>query len=184
VTYKDQKDLVSKHLQKKHKLKDEEIVKRNLSKRAREFSEENDTKSTKKQRIITVQGTSVSNLDGPQNLEDFIETCLGEMRPSVLINSFGRSKGTSISNLDGNLKEASWAMEFYRIGFYILPENCILSAEVGGVFDSKGSIDFYINSSRKWLVELVRDSDLVQNHWERHVNIVKHKNKLKTRLIL
>ena len=41
------------------------------------------------------------------------------------------------------------------------------SPDVGRIFGTKGFLDFYVDRSRKWGVELVRDGDKLKEHAER-----------------
>jgi len=166
------------------------------TKRKREF--ENESERCKK-RLNTEKSASTSspvepvinleqkeeviNIEGvPDKIEEFIITCLQKMKPSILRNSFGRSKGADSDNMtfDGILLEVTWQMEFYSIARSILNNKCYISADVGSLFDTNGKLDFYVNSNKKWLIELVRESDRLQEHWDRFdINHGKYRKILK-----
>jgi len=78
----------------------------------------------------------------------------------VLANSLG--VGTDELPL-----ERTWQMEFYRIAWSHLPRGTYLSADVGSVFGSNGQLDFYVNTQKKWGIELLREGSKISEHCER-----------------
>jgi hypothetical protein len=90
-------------------------------------------------------------------LEELIIRTLCALRASVLRRSFGR--GT-----DGKLLERTWQMEFYRAATMQISDDVCISPDVRHMFGTKGMVDFYVNDSRKWAVEIMRESGLVEEH--------------------
>lgn len=66
--------------------------------------------------------------------------------------------------------EAQWQSEFYLATAQLLPPGVTISPEVGKIFDSDGRLDFIINGSRGWGVELVRNSSTLAKHVSRFAN--------------
>ena len=59
-------------------------------------------------------------------------------------------------------------MEFFRCAYTALGSSLgICHADVGKLFGSPGALDFYINSKYQWAIELVRQSDRLQEHLDR-----------------
>jgi hypothetical protein len=48
-------------------------------------------------------------------------------------------------------------MEFYRVATFQISEGVCVSADVEHMFGTRGLVDFYVNDSRKWAVEILRD---------------------------
>jgi len=94
---------------------------------------------------------------GPTTLEDFLLELLKGIKPSFLKKNLSRGK-------DGKLLERSWQMEFYRIATSILPSGSHVCPDVGHTFGSTGLADFYVNDDKKWVVELTREGDRLQQH--------------------
>jgi len=90
-------------------------------------------------------------------LEEFLLECLSQIPRDVLANSLG--VGT-----DNRLLERTWQMEFYRIAWSLLPKGTYLSADVGSVFGSSGQLDFYVNTQKKWGIELLREGTSISEH--------------------
>ena len=93
-------------------------------------------------------------------LEEFLLECLSQIPRDVLANSLG--VGTNDLPL-----ERTWQMEFYRIAWSLLPKGTYLSADVGSVFGSTGKLDFYVNTKKKWGIELLREGDGISQHCDR-----------------
>jgi hypothetical protein len=93
-------------------------------------------------------------------LEEFLLGCLSQIPRDVLANSLG--VGTNDLPL-----ERTWQMEFYRIVWPLLPKGTYLSADVGSVFGSTGKLDFYINTKKKWGIELLREGNGISAHCHR-----------------
>jgi len=103
----------------------------------------------------------------------------GEMRstPSSLINFimellplFSKSQLQDLHSggKDGRPLERSFQMEFFRCAYAALgSQRGICHADVGAVFGSAGALDFYIDTDLQWGIELLRDSDRLQQHQER-----------------
>jgi len=90
-------------------------------------------------------------------LEEFLLECLNQIPRDVLANSLG--VGT-----DNRPLERTWQMEFYRIAWSLLPKGTYLSADVGSVFGSTGQLDFYVNTKKKWGIELLREGTSISEH--------------------
>jgi hypothetical protein len=61
-------------------------------------------------------------------------------------------------------------MEFYKTAIQCTPRDWYVSADVGGLFDSTGAIDFTVHSADMkvfWGNELLRESDRTQGHISR-----------------
>jgi hypothetical protein len=55
-------------------------------------------------------------------------------------------------------------MEFYRAATGLVDSSVCVSPDVGHMFGTKGLVDFYVNDSRKWAVEILRDGGSVKQH--------------------
>jgi hypothetical protein len=98
---------------------------------------------------------------GPTSFEGFIEDCIQRLNRTILQESFSRGK------TDGPLYERQWQMEFYRAATSLLSDKQVPSADVGAIFGSKGKLDFYINGSLKWGIELLREGEDALGHAQR-----------------
>ena len=96
--------------------------------------------------------------------EEFLEQSIHRMSPSKLSKSFGRGDESS------PLYERSWQMEWYRASTIVVPEKESVSADVGPIFGSAGFLDFYVNGSCCWGIELTREGSLLKQHAERFEN--------------
>ena len=94
------------------------------------------------------------------DMNSFIENTIRKMRNSAIINSLSRSP-------DGTLLERHWQNEFYRAASLSLGNRYYISPDVGRVFGSSGFIDFYINGTLKWAIEITREGDKIKEHEER-----------------
>ena len=90
-------------------------------------------------------------------LESFLLECLSQIPRDVL----AKSLGVGTNNL---LLERTWQMEFYRIAWSLLPKGTYLSADVGSVFGSTESQVFYVNTTKKWGIELHREGSGLSEH--------------------
>ena len=97
----------------------------------------------------------------PGSLEEFIIYVLSSLDYSHLKSSLGKTKSTGI------LLERAWQMEFYKTAIQCTPQSWHVSADVGGLFDSSGAIDFTVHSEGMkvfWGIELLRESDRINEH--------------------
>jgi len=107
----------------------------------------------------------------PKSFEEFLIRCLKALKPSYLQNCLG--KGREYYREEGKSKERTrileqtWQKEFYRIATSQLPQRHFISCDVGHLYGSKGLVDFYINDSLKWMIEIDREGDRLKNHVER-----------------
>ncbi|GMF12413.1 unnamed protein product [Phytophthora lilii] len=66
------------------------------------------------------------------------------------------------------LLERAWQMEFYKALYLSTPNNCITSADVGDVFESRGVIDLTLYyGDLFWGIELLREGDRLDEHIRR-----------------
>lgn len=100
-----------------------------------------------------LQGVAVDDLKG------FFLRALPRIDPVRLRESYALGA-------DGFPSEACWQYVICCILNAALPEGCV-SPEVGHVFDSKGRVDFYVNTSYGWGIELTREHDRLQQHYAR-----------------
>jgi hypothetical protein len=101
---------------------------------------------------------------GPENLQEFLTNVLKNIDYQTLLETYGRSKRTSI------LLERSWQMEFFKCAQMCSPGDWIVSADVGSLFQSSGSIDFTVHSVFSdvfWGIELLREEDRLNDHVSR-----------------
>ena len=91
------------------------------------------------------------------DLVPFVLRVLPRLVPSELQRSFALGS-------DGYPSEACWQYAVSRVFNASLPEGS-LSPDVGHEFDSKGRVDFYVNSAYHWGVELTREHDRLQQHF-------------------
>ncbi len=94
------------------------------------------------------------------SLEEFIVECVTRMNPDIL----KRSKSIGA---DKRLLERQWQMEFYRCAVQIVSHQHSISPDVGQIFNSEGFLDFYVDDTWKWGIELLREGDEMKSHSER-----------------
>jgi len=113
-------------------------------------------------RMIYMQRLHSSTVptEGSEHLEPFIIESIRRMDHRTLRNSLG--VGT-----DDKILERGWGMEFYRTSTSILTASHSISPEVGRTFHSQGLMDFYIDGSLKWAIELLREGDRAKEHQDR-----------------
>lgn len=58
-------------------------------------------------------------------------------------------------------------MEFYRAATSVLPENNNISPDVGRIFGSNRYVDFYVNGTLQWAIELLREGSKSAEHEDR-----------------
>lgn len=103
-------------------------------------------------------------LKTPPNLEELILNTLSALEYSQLKSCLGRTKSDRI------LLERAWQMEFYKSAYQCTPKDLFISADVGALFDAKGSIDFTIHTtdlSLFWGIELLREANRINEHLSR-----------------
>jgi 6-pyruvoyl-tetrahydropterin synthase len=104
------------------------------------------------QLFATMTSVSISNMDC------FIEETIARFKPSVL-------RDTGSTGSDGAIYERQFQCEFYRCAMAALGgSHGYCFPDVGRVFGSSGFLDFYVNSHLQWGVELVRNSDKLDEH--------------------
>jgi hypothetical protein len=94
------------------------------------------------------------------SLGDFIKRTLFAMRADFLRNNLGVSR-------TGVLLERVWQAEVYRAATSILPIGTFISHEVGHIFNTRGMVDFYVNDTKQWLIEITRGGDKLREHVDR-----------------
>ena len=94
------------------------------------------------------------------SFEDFLTRTIERFCPTKLINSLGKG-------VNSYLLERTWQMEWYRSATTVVPMDATVSADVGPVFGSSGFLDFYVNGSHSWGIELLREGDKLQEHANR-----------------
>jgi hypothetical protein len=80
-------------------------------------------------------------------------------------NRLGQSLSTSAWK--NSLLESMWQHVYYMAACLILPQRFSLSSDVGRKFKSTGRIDFYVNSTLGWGIELTRESLNLDAHLAR-----------------
>jgi hypothetical protein len=80
-----------------------------------------------------------------------------------------RIRDSLSTNKQGERYESFYQCEFYR---HIIPLLSYLGIvgyypDVGKVFGSKGKLDFYLNRENQWGIEIVRDNNLLAEHFGR-----------------
>lgn len=98
--------------------------------------------------------------DPGHDLGAFLIKCLERMRVDFLENNLG-------VGADKLLLERAWQMEMYRAATAVLPAEFHISPDVGRLFGTEGKVDFYVNGVKRWLVELTRNGDRLQEHAKR-----------------
>ena len=98
---------------------------------------------------------------GPENFDTFIVDCIHRLNRKALKDSFSRR------DVDGPFYERQWQMEFYHAATSLITNNQVISSDVGAIFGSKGKLDFYINGSLKWVIELLLEGHDALGHVQR-----------------
>lgn len=68
---------------------------------------------------------------------------------------------------DDQVYERQLQCEFYRCAVRTLGGTSYCSPDVGKLFGSNGFLDFYVDSERKWGVEITRNGDRLEEHCAR-----------------
>lgn len=108
----------------------------------------------------------------PSSLQELVYLVMASIDYEHLKSSLGKSKSSEI------LLERAWQMEFYKTALRCTA-NMFVSADVGGMFDTNGAIDFTIHSNNSnvfWGIELLRESDRLSDHVERFKVDGRYKN--------
>jgi len=98
--------------------------------------------------------------DQVKDIDEFIIMCLQRLRQSFLQNSKGRGS-------EDKLLERSWQMEFFRAATSCLGRDTHISPDVGHIFGTTGFLDFYVNDTKQWAIELTREGDELGEHVSR-----------------
>jgi hypothetical protein len=106
--------------------------------------------------------TRVSNPSNPTTFNEFMTRTIERMSPSALAKSLGRG-------VNSRLLERSWQMAWYKAATSTSPYGSTISPDVGSVFGSVGFLDFYVNGSYCWGVELLREGSQIKEHAKRFV---------------
>eukprot|EP01105_Mastigella_eilhardi_P009899 TRINITY_DN2321_c1_g2_i2.p1 TRINITY_DN2321_c1_g2~~TRINITY_DN2321_c1_g2_i2.p1 ORF type:complete len:710 (-),score=125.01 TRINITY_DN2321_c1_g2_i2:185-2224(-) len=85
----------------------------------------------------------------PTTIDNLIREALQHTSRSVLQESLGRSVTHDTPS------ERTWQMEFYAAVTSLIPKSLCISPDVGRMFGTPGMLDFYINSSLRWGVEVL-----------------------------
>ncbi|KAI9349716.1 hypothetical protein BDR26DRAFT_852661 [Obelidium mucronatum] len=97
--------------------------------------------------------------ENPASLADLVYSIVSSIDYTHIQSSLGT----------GILPERAWQMEFYRTLFRCT-HDFVTSADVGGLFGTRGAIDFTVHSHDKtvfWGIELLREGNRVEDHIER-----------------
>ncbi|KAI9349718.1 hypothetical protein BDR26DRAFT_852662 [Obelidium mucronatum] len=101
--------------------------------------------------------------ENPASLADLVYSIVSSIDYTHIQASLGKTKSTGI------LLERAWQMEFYRTSFRCT-HDFVTSADVGGLFGTRGAIDFTVHSHDKkvfWGIELLREGNRLEDHIER-----------------
>jgi len=102
------------------------------------------------------------------------------LKPSYLQNCLGKGVEIVHNVKEYRILEQTWQKEFYRIATSQLPSENFISCDVGHIYGSNGLLDFYINGSLKWMIEIVREGSNLNEHLNRfYPPEVKRKGKRK-----
>jgi len=99
--------------------------------------------------------------DDLPSFEAFLVRVMQRFSSAQLLSSLSRTKA------DGSILERQWQNEFYRAAKSILGSGIAISPDTGAYFNSKGFLDFYINSSLQWGIEILREGIDMKKHMER-----------------
>src|SRR5437764_6355026 len=95
-----------------------------------------------------------------KTFDEFLVWTIERISSSVLKNSFGQG-------YDSYLLERTWQMEWYCAVKSAIPENATISPDVGHIFGSDGFLDFYVDGSYSWGIELIREGKRLGDHAKR-----------------
>jgi len=109
---------------------------------------------------IRLYSSDRPTVDKVNNLDEFIIMCLQNLRQSFLQNSKGRGS-------EDKLLERSWQMEFFRAATSCLGRDTYISPDVGHIFGTTGFLDFYVNDTKQWAIELTLEGDALGEHVSR-----------------
>ncbi|OQR86354.1 Crinkler (CRN) family protein, partial [Thraustotheca clavata] len=101
-------------------------------------------------------------LYSPTTLHEMVLRVLQTINYDSIRQTLGRSYTTDIP------LERAWQMEFYKASFLCSTNTWVTFADVGGLFRSKGFLDFTIHSGKSfWGIELLREGINLQEHIDR-----------------
>ena len=106
------------------------------------------------------------------DFKKFLVDVIQRLRPDLLQNSYNVSSS-------GFLLERHWQMEFYRACTSLLPPEHYISPDVGSKFGASGFVDFFINGTLNWAVEILREGLDMKEHAERFMENGKYAPMLK-----
>lgn len=93
--------------------------------------------------------------------------CLDPQRLSTSLSKSSYTAKTTNNEEIDTLLESALQLEWYRASCRVLPHGYSLSSDVGRVFDSAGRIDFYVNTTLCWGIEIAREGIRLGAHLAR-----------------
>eukprot|EP01105_Mastigella_eilhardi_P026797 TRINITY_DN78_c0_g3_i3.p1 TRINITY_DN78_c0_g3~~TRINITY_DN78_c0_g3_i3.p1 ORF type:complete len:399 (+),score=71.54 TRINITY_DN78_c0_g3_i3:636-1832(+) len=96
----------------------------------------------------------------PADIDALLKQTLTKIPVYELKNSLG-------CNVDTELSERTWQMQFFSKLTESLPAKCCVSPDVGALFGTSGKLDFYINGTTRWALELLINGKGIKEHFER-----------------
>lgn len=107
--------------------------------------------------ISNIYSSTMRPIDEPDNLEEFLLKCIPAFRSDFLSANLGRDDTTA-------LLAPVWQAELFHNATSILTPTSYIHPSVGRTFGSTGMVDFYVNGSKKWLIEITREGDRLPQH--------------------
>lgn len=107
--------------------------------------------------ISNIYSSTMRPIDEPDNLDEFLLKCIPAFRSDFLSANLGRDDTTA-------LLEPVWQAELFHNATSILTPTSYIHPSVGRTFGSTGMVDFYVNGSKKWLIEITREGDRLPQH--------------------
>lgn len=98
--------------------------------------------------------------DGPQTIDELVTELIEAIDPEVLQSSLSRAPNSPHL-------EAAWQFEVYRAVHSRFPASVNISPGVGHGYDTAGAVDFVVNGTRGWAIEIMREGDRRLQHLAR-----------------
>jgi hypothetical protein len=107
--------------------------------------------------ISNIYSSAMRPIDEPDNLDEFLLKCIPAFRSDFMRENLGRDDNTA-------LLEPAWQAELFHNATSILTPTSYIHPSVGRMFGSTGMVDFSVNGTKKWLIEITREGDRLPQH--------------------
>ncbi|GBC49492.1 uncharacterized protein OCT59_015739 [Rhizophagus irregularis] len=98
------------------------------------------------------------NQSPSSTFDEFLLRTIERMSSSTLKESLGKRS---------YLYERTWQMEWFCTAKTVIPENALVSSDIGESFGSVGFLDFYVDNGYCWGVELICEGEKLKKYAEK-----------------